>query len=300
MWYNMPINAQIIKAIQSISSPFLDNLFQGITMLGEEYFFIIAMTLIYWCIDKRLGYKIGFACLPSNVVNGCIKNILKVPRPIGETGIRSLRIETATGYSFPSGHTQGASTFWAAIMTNFRRAWIYIIGIVLIIAVGISRLYLGVHRPVDVLAGIILGFLWVFISNWMFDVSERTGDNRIFLLFIIPMLIGLYYLKYPDYYKSSGTVLGFYLGYVLESRYINFDVKTDKLKQILKYIVGIAILIAIKVFAKKLLPQSIGWDFFRYMLMGLWVTIGAPIIFKIFFKSKRKNLRAKLINSIKG
>jgi hypothetical protein len=268
-------------------------------MLGEEYFFVIVITLIYWCIDKKLGYRIGFACLPGSAVNGCIKNILMVPRPIGEPGIRSLRIETATGYSFPSGHTQSTATFWAAVMTNLRKGWTYTIGTIVIIAVGISRLYLGVHRPVDVLAGIILGFVWVFISNWMVNLSERTGNCSIFLLFIIPMLVGLYYLRFPDYYKASGMVLGFYAGYVIESKYINFDVETDGFKQVLKYILGIAVVILIKIFVKKLLPEGIGWDFLRYMLMALWVTVGAPIMFKKFFASRKKKLRARLINSIK-
>lgn len=299
MWYNIPINAEIIKAIQSISNPFFDKVFQGITMLGEEYFFIIVMTLIYWCIDKKLGYRIGFAFLPGGAINGCVKSILKVPRPIGEPGIRSLRIETAPGYSFPSGHTQSAATFWAVLMTNLRKSWAYIIGIIIIIAVGVSRLYLGVHRPVDVLAGIMLGFVWVFISNWMVNISERTGNGGIFLIFIIPMLVGLYFLRYPDYYKASGTVLGFYIGYVIESRYINYDVDADILKQILKYIIGVAVVIAIKIFVKKLLPEGIGWDFLRYMFMGLWVTIGAPLIFKKFFTSRRKKLRARLIDSVK-
>jgi membrane-associated phospholipid phosphatase len=106
MWYNLPVNAEVIKFVQSFSNPFLDRLFQYITMMGEEYFFVIALTLIYWCIDKRFGYKIGFAILGSTALNSGIKEIFKVPRPIGEDGIRSLRTETAGGYSFPSGHTR--------------------------------------------------------------------------------------------------------------------------------------------------------------------------------------------------
>lgn len=297
MWYNMPINIEIIKFIQAFSSSFLDKVFLGITMLGEEYFFITVITLIYWCINKDFGYRLGFTLLSNNVLNGVIKMSLKVPRPFGEEGIRSLRVETATGYSFPSGHTQGATSFWVSIMKEIKRKWIYIFGCVMIFLIGISRLYLGVHRPVDVIGGALFATIWVFVANWIFDLSKKYNKG-IFLIIIIPMAISMYFLRDPDYFKASGTVIGFYIGYIIEQRYIKFNVKTDALKQVLKYVIGISMVILIKVFIKKILPIGIIWDFIRYILISLWVTIGAPLLFKIFFKSRSEKLKSRLIGSI--
>ena len=108
----MEFELNIIRAIQSIANPFLDGLFQFITMFGEEAILIPLIAVIYWSFNKKMAEYIAYASLTSVLVNGAIKDIFKAKRPIGEPGIRSLRVETATGYSFPSGHTQGTASFW--------------------------------------------------------------------------------------------------------------------------------------------------------------------------------------------
>lgn len=283
LWYNTPINAEIIKFIQSFSSPFLDYLFQFITMLGEETFFMLAIPIIYWCIDKKFAFRLGLASLSSTVVNCGIKEALRVPRPIGEPGIRSLRIETATGYSFPSGHTQSATTFWMVLMLHNKKKWVNIFGTMLIILVGLSRLYLGVHRPVDVAAALAIGFIWVLISNFLFDAAERTGRKSLFLIFIIPMFIFLLISPDADYCKAFAVTLAFYAGYIMEPKYIKFNVEGEIKQQVLKVVIGLAVMFAIRVLLKQLLPLSLTSDFIRYFLIGIWATLGAPYLFKKFF-----------------
>ena len=286
MWYNAPFNAEIIKFIQSFANPYLDKLFVMVTMMGEETFFMIVALVIFWCVNKEFGYRMGFAYLSNGVINGVVKNIFKVPRPIGEPGIRSLRTETAGGYSFPSGHTQGTTSMWTSIMVKVKKKWMYVLGIVLIVLVGISRLYLGVHRPVDVIFGFAIGITWVFVSNYMFDISERTGKKSIFLVIIIPLIVLLFIIHDADYYKASAVVLAFYAGYIIEPKYIKYDVKAKFLFQILKLVFGAAVLMGIRILLKAVLPQSIISDFFRYFAMGLWVTVGAPYVFTKFKMNK--------------
>lgn len=290
MWYNSPFNTEIIKFIQSFSSPLLDKFFIYVTMMGEEGFFMIAAVLIYWCIDKNFGYRMGFAYLTNALINGGIKEALKVPRPIGEPGIRSLRTETAGGYSFPSGHSQSAASFWASVMFHVKQKWIYIACSIPVILVGISRLYLGVHRPVDVAAGISIGVLWVLICNYMFHTAEKTGKKTIFLAIIIPMVVIMFIIKNSDYYKVAGTALAFYIGYIIEPEYINFEVNAPYGIQVIKLLIGITIMLGIRVILKSLLPQILISDFVRYFLMGVWVTIGAPYIFKKCFSNIPRNL----------
>ena len=105
----------ILRAIQSIANPFLDVLFLLITILGEQTIIVVLMESIYWSYDKVLGEYIVYSSLTGVLVNNSIKDIFKMQRPIGEDGIRSLRVETATGYSFPSGHTQQATTFYGTL-----------------------------------------------------------------------------------------------------------------------------------------------------------------------------------------
>lgn len=286
VWYNMPINAEITKFIQSFNNPFLDDLFVSITMLGEEYFFIVALSLIYWCIDKNLGYRIGFTYLSSMLLNNGIKEALQVPRPIGEPGIRSLRIETATGSSFPSGHTQGVATFWMALMTSTKKKWTYIVGTVIILLVALSRVYLGVHRPVDVIGGIIISVIWVLIMNRIFDYIKSGGSKLILLIVIVPSIICILIFKSEDYIKALGVTLGFFIGYILEPKYINFSVKASFVKQVLKLAIGLSVALAIKIFTKLILPESLTGDLIRYFLIGLWITLGATYIFDRLFRDK--------------
>ena len=273
---------EIIKFIQSITSPFLDILFQIVSMTGEEYFYIIAAAIIFWCVNKKFGYKLGFALLTGTIVNTTLKDIVNSARPIGVEGIRSLRLQTATGQSFPSGHTQGSAIFWISWMVQIRKKWIYIVGITAIILVAYSRMYLGVHYPIDVIGGMIIGIIWVYISNYIFDYAESRKKSWILMIIILPMLIGMIFFKEKTYYTISGTVLGFYIGYILETKYVNFDVRNTRLLQLTKLVFGLTILITLKNTLKVILPISLYADFFRYFLVGLWITVGAPSIFKKF------------------
>jgi membrane-associated phospholipid phosphatase len=272
----------IIRFIQSITSPFGDVIFQLISMTGEETFYILVISTIFWCVNKKFGYKLGFALLTGTIVNNALKSIVNSARPIGISGIRSLRLETATGQSFPSGHTQGATMFWVSFIIQIKKKWVYIVGISMIILIGFSRLYLGVHYPIDIIGGIVIGIIWTFISNYIFDCAQKTGRPLILMIIILPMLIGLIYLREKTYYAISGTVLGFYIGYLLETRYVLYEVKSTRLKQIIKLVLGLGILITLKGTLKVILPISILSDFFRYFIVGLWITVGAPYIFKRF------------------
>ncbi|HHV62157.1 MAG TPA: hypothetical protein GXX51_05910 [Firmicutes bacterium] len=120
-------------------------------MIGEDNFFIIVFTITFWCLNKNFGYRLGFTYLSSAIVNVALKETFRIPRPIGRPGIRSLRLETAGDYSFPSGHAQATATLWTSIMIKVRKRW----------------LYLGVHTLADVTGGMIVGVCWVLICRYL-------------------------------------------------------------------------------------------------------------------------------------
>ena len=274
----MEFELNIIRAIQSIANPFLDGLFQFITMFGEEAILIPLIAVIYWAFNKRMGEFIAYASLTSVLVNGAIKDIFKAKRPIGEPGIRSLRVETATGYSFPSGHTQGTASFWGAIAIYLKKNYMYGISALIIILVAISRLYLGVHYPKDVLFGAIFGILTSFITYKLFNkVNNKTALYFGTFIIFMPALL---YAHSADFIKGMGTFLGFALGIYVEKKYVNFSVEGTSVNKILRVVIGLAILILLKVGLKAVFPNKLVFHFLRYFIIVFFGIGLYPAIFK--------------------
>lgn len=276
----MDLMVGILKYIQSFANPFMDLFFEFITMIGENILFVVIIALFYWCFNKEFAYKLGFIYLTSGVVNTAIKELVKFPRPIGYPGIRSKRVETADGYSFPSGHTQQTTAMFYSLIAEFKKKWLYVLGILTILLVGFSRLYLGVHWPTDIIGGIIIGLLCGVFSFFLFDFSKEKGKPLILGIFVVPMLIGLVFFRTSTYYIAVGVLTGLWIGYMVEDKFINYQTKATWWKQIIKLIIGFAGLVLIKVYIKKLLPLTIYSDLFRYCLMALWMTAGAPLVFR--------------------
>ena len=274
----MEFELNIIRAIQSIANPFLDGLFQFITMFGEEAILIPLIAVIYWSFNKKMAEYIAYASLTSVLVNGAIKDIFKAKRPIGEPGIRSLRIETATGYSFPSGHTQGTASFWGAIAIYLKKNYMYGISGLIIVLVAISRLYLGVHYPKDVLFGAIFGILTSFITYKLFNkVNNKIALYFITFIIFIPALL---YAHSADFIKGMGTFLGFALGIYVEKKYVNFSVEGKSVNKILRVVIGLAILILLKVGLKAVFPNKLVFHFLRYFIIVFFGIGLYPAIFK--------------------
>ena len=274
----MEFELNIIRAIQSIANPFLDGLFQFITMFGEEAILIPLIAVIYWAFNKKMGEYIAYASLTSVLVNGAIKDIFKAKRPIGEPGIRSLKVETATGYSFPSGHTQGTASFWGAIAIYLKKNYMYGISGLIIVLVAISRLYLGVHYPKDVLFGAIFGILTSFITYKLFNkVNNKIALYFITFIIFIPALL---YAHSADFIKGMGTFLGFALGIYVEKKYVNFSVEGKSANKILRVVIGLAILILLKVGLKAVFPNKLVFHFLRYFIIVFFGIGLYPAIFK--------------------
>ena len=271
---------EILRSIQSIANPFLDILFQLITMCGEQIVLISIIAVIYWALDKKFGEYIAYSVLTSVLLNNTIKDIFKMKRPIGEKGIRTLREQTATGYSFPSGHTQSASSFYGAMAIYLKKRIMYIIATIMIILVGFSRLYLGVHYPKDVIVGGILGVLTSLICYKLYNKFENK-----MLLYVITFVIfipALTFAHSADFIKGMGTYLGFIIGIYIEKKYVNFSVEGSTGNKIIRVLLGILILLTLQVGLKVLLPSATIFSFIRYLLISLTGIGIYPMVFKKF------------------
>lgn len=271
---------EILRHIQSIANPFFDFLFQLITMCGEQIVLISIISIIYWALDKKFGEYIAYSVLTSVLLNNAIKDIFKMKRPIGEEGIRTLREKTATGYSFPSGHTQSSASFYGAMAIYLKKKSIYIIATIMIVLIGFSRLYLGVHYPKDVIVGGILGVLTSLICYKLYNKFENK-----MLLYVITFIVfipALTFAHSADFIKGMGTYLGFVIGIYIEKKYVNFSNQGSTRSKVIRVLLGVLILLVLQVGLKALLPSQIIFSFIRYTLIS-FVGIGIyPMIFKKF------------------
>ena len=277
------MQAAIIKDIQLLSNPILDYFFICITMMGSSLFYFLALPLFYWCIDKRFGLKLGLVLLSSIYVNTVIKNVTMVQRPIGYPGIRSIFTQSAGGYSFPSGHAQGTTTFWGTMMFKYNKKITKILGVASIILVSISRLYLGVHWPVDIVGGILIALLVIIVAELVDSIIiEGKYDIKLIYKIILSLIVplGLIILfPYNENFEYMELASGTMIGYFIDQHYFKFTVNNTVKGQIAKLIIGISIFAVILSTLKYLLPYTEIFNAFRYFIGGLWISIGAPLLF---------------------
>ncbi len=277
----MEPQAAIINIIQSFNNPVLDAFFVAITNLGSSIFYYIMIPVFYWSVNKKAGITLTASLLCSMYINVAIKEVVALARPIGYPGIRSLFVISAEGFSFPSGHAQGTSTFWGVIIKWYRSRRIYRLGIAIILLVSLSRLYLGVHWPVDVLAGIILGLaissVFVFISRACRPISLIANA----LLSIIIPIILVCLFPHRDNFVYMGMLSGSWLGYIFEEHFIGFEPENrGRLKAVIKYLIGIIGFLLIYIGLKSILPPYNAYHMLRYFIIGLWLTFVAPVLFR--------------------
>ncbi|WBO93173.1 phosphatase PAP2 family protein (plasmid) [Bacillus tropicus] len=272
-------NLNVLDLMLSLENPVLTFLFKWISKLASETLYLIIISMIYWCISKRKAFHmINVICL-TGYISIITKGFLKIPRPFTYDGIHSLYEESAKGYSFPSTHVQLATTFWSSLMVLFKKKIVYLIGIVFIVLVAISRLYLRVHWFSDVVGSIILGVVIIYLYvKFIVKISDR---KLLFLQWGIVMfsLIAYYFTDQVDNFKLLGITTGTTMGMILENKFVNINEKNVFIVQVCKIIIGIIIIMAMQVILKKSIPDLI---FVRYALVGFSITFICPYVFRIF------------------
>lgn len=268
---------ETIKFIQQFSNPFLDIFFSIITNLGGQTIGVVTSLILFWCLDKKLGFKFLYAMLFSFSLNNILKGFFNAKRPIGAEGIISGEINTATGSSFPSGHSQGNGTAFAFLMNQYRNKFIWIVGIAMLILVPLSRLYFGVHWPIDVVMGTLIGILSVFISNKIFDNFYNNSSHIIIYTTIVFLVLGIF-LPSEDLLKALGALSALTISLLLEESFLNFDPRGTTKQHIIKILIGVIGALLIYLITSPILTNSI-FLFIKYFILIFWATFICPIIF---------------------
>ncbi len=305
---------ELLYFLEGLRTPLGDAFFSLITHLGEETVFIVAGLVFFWCIDKLQGYYLLSVGLSGTVVNQFLKLAFRVPRPWVKDPafsiVESARAE-ATGYSFPSGHTQSSVGIFAGIARWNRQLWVRIVCIALCVLVPFSRMYLGVHTPADVGVSLVQSLLFVFV---MFPVVARAQQSprgmRVLLALMVAGSLALitYANLYPfpadadaeniahgvkNGWKMLGCTAGLWLAFECDRRWIRFDTKAVWWAQVLKFALGAAILLGIKSGLKPAISALCGGmafaDGVRYFLIVVFAGCVWPLTFRWFARLGKKN-----------
>lgn len=304
---------ELLYALESIRTPFLDKLMGLVTNLGGEAVFIVAAIVVFWCLNKSCGYymmTVGFA---GTTINQFLKLWFRIPRPWVKdpnfTIVESARAE-ATGYSFPSGHTQNAFAVFGSPARFFKNTALRIVFILLIALTAFSRMYVGVHTPLDVGVSLIVGTILVFVIYPFFRDMDKS-PKKVYIIFGIFIVLAAAFVAFVELYDFPADIdaenyasglknaymilfcaIGLMLTFFIDTKYVRFHTQAVWWAQIIKVVVGLAILLALKSVLKAPLLALFGGHSVahgvRYFIVILFAGIVWPMTFKFFAKLGKK------------
>jgi membrane-associated phospholipid phosphatase len=246
-----------------------------LTSFGNIEFYLLVMPLIYWCWDSQLGLRIGIIFLLNNGLNALLKTVTPNPRPYWLDPRVRLLTNPEGSLGIPSGHAQNAVVVWGLLAAYLRTGWAWAAALFLMIFIGLSRMYLGVHYPTDVFAGWLLGLI-VLILFFKLEgpVAARLAQLNLpaQLAVVLAVSVGLVLIggliafktdagwdpplewiensaaQAPDapiapfslelLVSSAGTFLGFTAGAILLKPEVGFKAGGPWLRRLGRYIIG--------------------------------------------------------------
>lgn len=303
---------ELLYWFESVRTPVMDTLMSLVTHLGEETFFIAAALFVFWCVDKRRGYYLLSVGFTGTLVNQWLKIVCRVPRPWVRdpdfTIVESARAE-ATGYSFPSGHTQSAVGWMGGVARFTRRTWLRVTCVVLLVLVSVSRLYLGVHTPEDVGVSLVVTAVLVFA---LYPLMESTlwFPNRIYPILGGMLALSLAFVAFVECYpfpadvdaanlgaavknawSLAGAAAGVLVVSAVDNRLLQFPTRAPWWGQLIKLVGGLALVVLVRTLLKEpLLALCGGRDAahaLRYFLMVLTAGAVWPMTFRFFERYAR-------------
>lgn len=292
--------------------PFAEGFFSFISLLGIEEFYLALFPLVYWSIHKNFGKNLAYLFLLSNSFNAFGKHGFRGPQPFWLDNTIGLDVETS--YGVPSGHVQGATLLYLFLASWVRRQWVWLLALLMIVLMMLSRVYLGVHFVHDVGVGFTISLLvvigyWVWRRKWGAGFGKRILGYRLMIATSVPLVFAMLYaimrfiIGAPDltvawaafipdaeldgvegFVTAVSSLFGIGIGLILEKSRVRFRVEGAVWKRIVRYLLGLAGAVLIWGGLKAVFPSDPLWlaiplRFVRYTLLTLWISYYAPIVF---------------------
>ena len=300
---------ELLQLFQKIRVPILNEFMLLITEFGGEIAFLVTAIIVFWCFDKRQGYFIMSVGFVGTIVSQFMKLWFRIPRPwVKEPGIAmEAAIGDAGGYSFPSGHSQTSVGTFGSLALTAKNKIVRAICIAIAVLVPVSRMYVGVHTPLDVGVGALIALVLMFAVR-PFVYSDKKC--------MMPILIGILstltiaYLSFVFLYDfpsdvdatnlihgqenactMAGCIIGMIVVYLVDEKWLHFPTKAIWWAQIIKIAIGLCLILAVKSGMKGLLNGFFGdmaGRAVRYFLIVLVAGVLWPMTFRYFEKLGKK------------
>ncbi len=274
----------VVYAIQTLATPWLDSVMTLITDLGSEEAYIVMVIVAYLAVDARAGQKLGVLLVSSFFINQYAKGWFDTPRPfeLDPDVVRTQRaLEGATGAGFPSGHAQSSSTFWLYAAVLAKRVWFWPVALFLVALVTFSRLYLGVHVPVDIAGGLAIGVALVLLAV----VIQRSGLTLPTWMLVVLALVVPFTLHVLAPTPESDLLAGALAALVIGPALLPHRTDGPVLGRVITAVIGVVLAFTVLMATSLYLSEEIKRDpvggYVRYVVLGLAGLLVAPWIGRV-------------------
>ena len=309
---------QLLYILEQLRTPAVTKALSALTYFGGVYGFMVLSIIVFWCIDKRCGYfmlSLGFL---GTVINQFLKILFRIPRPwVLDPSFEPVEsaVADAGGFSFPSGHTQNVFATFGGVFAWTKKVWLKIVCAVLIVLVAFSRMYLGVHTPLDVGVSVAIGVVLLLVLYPVFRDLEAHPNRFYGFLAVLAVLLAAFLLysylwPFPDWMYAeehvvnliearhnasilTGALAALTIAYTLDLRRTRFDTKAVWWAQILKVVLGFVLIMGIRMGLKPpltaLFHGHAAANGVRYFCMVIFAGSIWPLTFRWFGKLGRKS-----------
>lgn len=272
---------ELIGLLQSSASPTLDRFMMLVTNLGSEQVYVALLVVAFVALSAKNGRRMAIYFLAGVYLMELLKLLFNAPRPfeLDPSVLRSAAAaETAGGASFPSGHALSAMLYWALAASYVRRTWFSVLAALIVGLVALSRLYLGVHFPVDVIVGLALGLLFAFLGRLLDRVEWRVAPGvQLALGLLVPLAL---HLLLPT--AGSGLYMGALAAFLVAPLFVRHNTDGPLVKRAVLGVIGLAFVFGALMGSSAAVPDALRHSavgsFVRYLVIGAVGAVLVPFI----------------------
>ena len=294
------LGLEFLKQLQAVRTRAGEDFFFGVTLGGEGFWLMAVLGILFWVFGARLAYRAGFALATGDLITGALKSTFCVPRPwVRDVGILPTADAKwgAYGYSFPSGHVANTALLWGGVAAAVRTCWLWVPVLLWIGLVAFSRMYLGVHTPVDVMGSLVLAVPTVWAMGRLYDWTERNPSRawRVLAGVVLVAVATWVFVRFKpmpegseagfskDAFRAVAALLGFSGAWFVERKWIRFDPARLGGYRIVAVGVGVCILSLMSSNVRRLLAPFLGGDGAAYVAAAanpVWIFVVWPLLLK--------------------